>query len=217
RVEQYELTRLEGLTAGTSDANTPPIDTLNKPNAWLTYPVTPWRRYAARLLDIIINGSIGGGLLVFAVYALAPYTAVQWFEHSNPAIDFIVWTVITVVASSILTGITIGFTGSSIGKWIFGIRVTNQNLRPIGVAKGIVRDFSVITRGMALGIPLLSLFFMYHSYRELKQKGITFWDREQAYVVSHRPSGMFQYLLNVVGIFLIMVLQAIARTANQMF
>jgi len=195
RVEQYQLEGLDGVTKDTN--STAPS---HKANDWLTYPVAPWRRYGARLLDIIINGSVAAGLISIAFYALAPYTAVQVFENNDPIMEILVWTMVTVVASSILSGVIIGFTGSSIGKWIFGIRVTDKNLRPIGVVRGITRDFSVISRGMAFGMPLISLFFIYGSYKDLKAQGNTFWDRDQDNVISHRPNGVFQYLLNLVGI-----------------
>jgi len=222
RVEQYQLEGLDGITVDANDFNRSPEDKRStapshKSNDWLTYPVAPWRRYGARLLDIIINGSVAAGLISIAFYALAPYTAVQVFENNDPIMEILVWTMVTVVASSILSGVIIGFTGSSIGKWIFGIRVTDKNLRPIGVVRGITRDFSVISRGMAFGIPLISLFFLYGSYKDLKAQGNTFWDREQDNVISHRPNGVFQYLLNLVGIVLIIVLQSIARAADQIF
>jgi hypothetical protein len=217
-----QLTGIEGLKADNGELSQVAMGsaTPNRPhklNDWLTYPVTPWRRYAARLLDTFLNGSIGGGLFALGFYSLAPYTADQLFENNSIAMDLIVWSVIVVGGSSILTGVMIGFTGSTIGKWIFGIRITDQYLYPIGIARGIARDFSVIIRGMAFGIPLISQLFMYHSYKELKQEGVCFWDRENSYVVSHRPNGAFQYALNTLGLLIIVILQALAQAAEQIF
>jgi len=58
---------------------------------------------------------------------------------------------------------------------------------------------------MGLGIPLIGIFTMWFSYRRLLTRGSTSWD-EGRYVVWHRPSGSAQYLLNVVGFLLIILI-----------
>ena len=47
----------------------------NGPEGWLSYPPTPWRRYAARTLDTLLLGFLGYFLFVVVFYAIAPASA----------------------------------------------------------------------------------------------------------------------------------------------
>lgn len=181
-------------------------------DGWLINPVTPWRRYGARFLDISINGILGVLLLSIAWYSIAPLSAQNFFSALNPATDIL----LTVFMSIIISGILTGFSGTTIGKWIFGIRVTMPDGSTIGIINGIARDFGVWVKGLALGIPIISFITMYMSYNRLKNKGSTSWDHSEGYVVTHRPNGWIQYALNVLGVLLIITTQALSRMIDQL-
>lgn len=151
-------------------------------NGWLINPVSPWRRYGARILDITINGSIGAFLLGLVWYAIDPMSADNFFSSLSPIVDILLTTFISIIIGGILTG----FSGSSIGKWIFGIRVTKPDGSPIGVMNGLFRDLEVWIKGLAFGIPLINIVTLYVSYNRLKDKGSTSWDHSKGYVVTHR-------------------------------
>ena len=78
------------------------------------------------------------------------------------------------------------------------------------------RDIAVYLRGLGLAIPLVSLFTLWIAYSKLKETGSTSWDTDKNCVVWHRPSGPGQYLLNVIGIFILILLNAAARVLNAM-
>lgn len=179
-------------------------------NGWGTSP-TPWRRYAARVFDIVTNGSIGVFLFSFIFYSTLPVSADKFFDNLNPAVDIIV----TSLLATVITGIIIGFSGLSIGKWIFGLKVTMPNGSPIGVWNGLKRDFSVFMRGLGFGIPLVSLITMIIGYNTLTKEGSSSWDSDGGYVVSHRPSGWKQYLLNTIGIFIIIMVIGFLRALER--
>lgn len=180
-------------------------------NHWPLEPVTPWRRYGARILDLSLNGVFGWFIIGTSFYQLAPVSADRFFASMNPVMDIL----LTVLVGIVITGILIGFSGSSIGKWVFGIRVTDVEGRPIGVIAGIIRDLSVWIKGLGFGLPIISLITMYLSYQRLKEKGTTSWDESGNYRVSHRPSGPFQYVLNIIGIMLILFINAFVRSLEQ--
>ena len=192
------------------DSNEVDID--GEINGWLLNPVTPWRRYGARFLDISINGAIGAFLLGLAWYWVDPKSADDFFSSLNPIADLILTTFISIIVSGILTG----FSGSSVGKWIFGIRVTNPNGSPIGVVNGLFRDLGVWVKGLGFGIPLINIVTLYMSYDRLQTKGSTSWDESEGYVVTHRPNGWTQYTLNTLGIFLIIIVQTLLRMSEQL-
>ena len=50
------------------------------PSGWLAQPPTPWRRYAARILDTTLNGIIGFSLVGIIFYSVAPASADRFFS-----------------------------------------------------------------------------------------------------------------------------------------
>ena len=46
----------------------------------------------------------------------------------------------------------IGLTGYSVGKWVFGIRILNEQNRPVGYFSALSREMKVWSGGMAFGI-----------------------------------------------------------------
>jgi hypothetical protein len=85
--------------------------------------------------------------------------------------------------------LTIGLTGLSLGKWIFGIRVTRDGA-PMGPLRALRREFAVFFKGLGLGVPLVSLFTLVGSYSALSDKRITPWDKAQKLGVNHRPESL---------------------------
>ena len=172
------------------------------PSGWLVQPPTPWRRFAARYFDTMFNGIIGFFLLGLIFYAIAPNSADSFFSILGSPSGQIVSVLMVAVVSSIIGGALIGATGFTLGKQIFGVKVTRLDGRKLGLAAGWSRDFSALIKGLGLFIPIVSLVTMLTAFRTLKDSGSTSWDKER-YITWHRPNGGAQYFLNVVGIALI--------------
>jgi uncharacterized RDD family membrane protein YckC len=181
---------------------------------WLATPATPWRRYGARMLDTSLNGSFGFLIFSVALYAIAPATADSFFQMIGGEFGFALDVIITGFFASLVGGALIGVSGFTLGKWIFGVKVTRIDSNRIGFTDGIRRDLEVYAKGLGLGIPIVALVTMWLSYQKLNGSGKTSWD-EGRYIVWHRPSGAAQYVLNVIGILLIFIvigsLQALSK------
>ena len=184
-------------------------------SGWLTHPQTPWRRYAARLLDLVVYGTLAFFLVGFVFYSIAPASADRFFFALEAPGGTIIDVVLTAIFASLLSGCTIGVSGFSLGKLIFGVKVTRMDGSNLGILSGVSRDISVLVRGMGLGIPVIALITMSMSYRRLTTKDATAWD-EGKYTVWHRPSGTGQYMLNVVGILLIIFSQWAIRSLGEL-
>lgn len=180
-------------------------------DGWVSDSVVPWRRYAARVFDISFNG-FGGWLLIgYIAGQVAPYEAHKLFNNLNPLID----SILTTFLACLTTGVLTGFTGSTVGKWIFGIRVMSAEGNFIGMKNGIARDLSIWMKGLAFGIPIAILVTSFMSYRKLRKSGTTAWDCNK-YVILHRPSGPRQYILSFIGIVLIIVMAALLKIAERL-
>ena len=186
------------------------------PEGWLASPPTPWRRYAARMLDITFFGYLGFAVIGFVYYAVAPYSADKFFSIFSGPGGTVLDLVITALVGCVLSGAVIGLSGSSLGKLLFGLMVVDNNGNKIGAVQGMQRDIAVYLRGLGLSIPLVSLFTLWIAYSKLKETGSTSWDTDKNCVVWHRPSGPGQYLLNVIGIFILILLNVAARVLNAM-
>jgi len=184
---------------------------LTHTDGWVFDPVVPWRRYAARIFDITLNGTLLWMLIGVVAYQIAPYEADRFFNNVNPVLDVI----LTAFLACFATGVLTGFTGSTVGKWIFGVRIMNADGNFIGVKNGISRDLTVWMKGLAFGIPIASLVTLFMSFRELKKSETTAWDGNK-YVILHRPSGALQYVLNFVGIVLFIVMTALVKILYSM-
>ena len=165
---------------------------------WKELPVSPWRRYFARMLDTTLNGAVGFTILGFGFYAFAPLSAEAFFESAaaNRIVDVFLTTLIAVPINAIL----IGLTGSTLGKVLFGVKVVDKQLKPIGLMKSFVRELRVWTSGMGLGIPLINLIMLVTSFNHLQKTGVTFWDSRGGLIVLHRPVAALQYCLYIVGV-----------------
>jgi uncharacterized RDD family membrane protein YckC len=182
---------------------------------WLTSPVTPWRRYGARMLDTTIHGILGSILLAFAWYSFAPISADKFFSFIVTPEGAILNIVLTVLFAAIIGGFIVGATGTSVGKAIFGIKILNPNAQAIGIVNGLKREFRVWLAGMGLGIPIITLFTMIAAYQKLKSDGSTTWDRDRNLVL-YRPNGPFQYAMNALGVVLVIVVYGAVRALNDM-
>jgi uncharacterized RDD family membrane protein YckC len=143
----------------------------------------PWRRYAARLTDIIVLGSVAWFVMGVVLYGVNPGVADQIFSgESNMAADGMLNLLLVLPIIAVL----IGLTGSSLGKWVFGIRVSKDG-KPIGFLRALKRELSVWFFGMGIGFPLASLVTLILSFNKLKDHQVTRWDAKGGFIITHRP------------------------------
>ncbi|MEO1656721.1 MAG: RDD family protein [Pseudomonadota bacterium] len=197
------------------DDSTNPSSTEFSSNGWTAAPPRPWRRYGARFLDITFNGLVGLLLIGILFYAFAPQTADRFFGIFESGPGLVLDLILTGFVASLISGALIGMTGFTLGKWIFGIRITRIDKSRIGFRSGIARDLEVWMKGVGFGIPVFALFTMIASYQRLKDEGQSDWDRGR-YIAWSRPHSKFQVFLNIIGIVLIIVFWAITQGLSRM-
>lgn len=178
---------------------------------WVATPIATWRRYFARVFDITFFGIIGFFSIGFAGYSLAPAMADACFSNLNPLVDII----LTALVGFTLSGLVLGFVGSTVGKAIFGIRVRNLQGHTIGPLNGLLRDMNAYVRGAALGIPLLSLIPVYMAWSRLKKNGTTSWDQDR-YVVTYRKNTWQQKILTIFGIFFYILMLILIKVLDKL-
>jgi uncharacterized RDD family membrane protein YckC len=169
-------------------------------NEYPDYAPHPWRRYFARMLDT----TVGAAAVMFAVGVVL---VVVDQDASKAFTDFLdkpdnraINTLLTVAVAMLPNALCIGFTGSSLGKWIFGVTVTHLDGRLLGFRLALQREVMVWWRGSGIGFPLISIFTLISAFRTLKDKKKTSWDEDLLLKVIHRPATTTQMVLNFVGV-----------------
>jgi uncharacterized RDD family membrane protein YckC len=186
----------------------PPLEVAD--DGWQDTTPAPWRRYFARQFDTAVLGLVAWALVGIAAAFVAP----QLFDTLlRPEVveNMFVSAALTYLLAMPVVAVLVGLTGSSPGKWLFGVRVTRRDGRPIGLADAAMREARVWIRGMGLALPLVSLITLGASYGYLEAHRVAPWDRGRDWVVTHRPHRALQKALFVLGVASVIALSVAVR------
>lgn len=143
--------------------------------------VRPWVRFWARLFDTWLFSL----LLVFVLMTINP----SLLNMNKIVFGMITLFILIFVESFLLS--TWGW-GTTPGKWLLEITLRDSKGRELTFLDALSRSFSVWWRGLGLGLPFVPLITTIVAYDHLIKKGITSWDREGGFVVSHKKIGPFR-------------------------
>ncbi|MCX5516108.1 hypothetical protein C3941_25150 [Kaistia algarum] len=157
------------------------------------------RRFVARYIDLQIHGYIGIFLLSYGLFSFLPVTAERLVGLLNSRGGWILGAMAQALIAVPIGALIIGWSGFSLGKWLCGIRICDEDLRPIGPIRALERELDVYLRGLCLAIPLLFIICGVLALRRVKKRGTMRWD-EYGIVVLARPSGALQDAMFVCAI-----------------
>lgn len=186
-------------------------------DGWQSTRATPWRRYFARMFDTVILGAMIWFVLGFVLAAFSTRLYEAFFSTHGLAKSALLSTMMTFFLMVPLEAVMVGLSGTTVGKWVFGVRITRPNGHAIGVLRAARREAAVLVRGVALGIPLFSLITMIVGYQTLTDAGSASWDNGD-WVVTCREPGTAQTLLSIAGVtawlIALIIIQALAARAK---
>ena len=171
---------MDTLERSTSEpVSTPSSDILPEPNI-------PWRRYFARILDYVVYEALWRSFL-----ALALNINIYSRSAAGNALDSIVVLVILFIAEPILLTLF----GTTPGKWVLGIRVTDNEGELLTYESARARTWSVMFRGVGLMIPFIRQYRQWQSYKAKKDGETLDWEYNSAITLKDdRPWRIFAYL-----------------------
>ncbi|CAH9016122.1 RDD family protein [Candidatus Nitrosacidococcus sp. I8] len=124
----------------------------------------PWRRYFARSIDIILVSAVLS--YFFKDFGLENYSSEGIFL-------ILFYTLIgTLLLLIVYEALFLNKVGTTLGKWLFGIKVQHSNGENLSFLVGIKR--SLLANIMGSG---LYIFSQFHYYIQLKKTNTTPWDR----------------------------------------
>lgn len=127
----------------------------------------PWRRYFARGVDSSVYG------FLWAVF-------LTWVMNENCLHRNILGNILDGFVASILMlavePFLISLFGTTLGKWLWGIRVTDYNGEHLSLSKSFLRTWQVFLYGLGLAIPIVDLVCGFKSYRRVTDGEKTVWE-----------------------------------------
>lgn len=144
----------------------------------------PWIRLWARMFDYLFFGMfVGFGLEYF-------------FPNNNINDNVLGW--IIVIFWIFGEAFCLANFGNTLGKKLFKISITHSSGKPIDYANALTRSARVLWRGFALGLPIVYIVTGCVAYSNLMKNGVTTWDKDGGYVVTHEKIGIERILMILV-------------------
>lgn len=146
--------------------------------------VRPWVRYWARYIDIsIFSFAFGIFLGIFMPSALS---------NSSDFVLTLVFLFIWIFVEAIL----LSSWGTTPGKWLLKVKVGYQT--KIDFSTALNRSFNVWLKGLGIGIPIIALFTQIAAYNHLTKEGVTTWDRDGHFTITHEKIGVIRIIVATV-------------------
>lgn len=119
----------------------------------------PWRRYAARGLDLLIYGLLWNAIArcIFRLNLGSGFYANWLFTLVDTAVG--------VLLMLLIEPVLLHFWGTTPGKWLFGMEIRTLNGEKLAIRTGFYRTWQVFTGGMGWDIPIWSWYRLYKNYQ----------------------------------------------------
>jgi uncharacterized RDD family membrane protein YckC len=135
----------------------------------------PWTRYWSRTLDLALGQYAVGGAIGLA------------FAFTNPAMlqsalfstgyGGLLLAILTFPVVMAIDAVVLATFGNTLGRWIAGVRVETVDGGRPSLALCLHRNALVYVFGLALSVPLATLFSLINSFTEVNESGLAHWDR----------------------------------------
>jgi uncharacterized RDD family membrane protein YckC len=163
--------------------------------------VRPGVRFWARYFDYFLFAFVFG--FVFGI-----------IEPSVVQIPEIVLSMLLIFIWIFIESYLLSSWGTTPGKWLLKTTVRDSAGKKLSFSNALKRAFTVWWRGMALGIPIIIIITLIISYNKLKKDGITPWDSEGNFVITHEKISGLRILVTVLCFVAFFILMVIGVTAG---
>lgn len=159
----------------------------------------PWPRYFARMIDVLLLSTAMIFVLAILGTILAPEPTNRFVGLLQGGIAGTFLSNMVCIALALLPIALLLAFGQTPGKWLFGIRVRNDDGNRIGWRKSLHRELLVWVKGMGLGIPVVTMLTMFACHSTLAGDGCTSWDKRLQCHVTHAPATGFWWVKAIFG------------------
>ncbi|MFD2205633.1 RDD family protein [Kiloniella antarctica] len=167
---------------------------------WRDETVHPWRRYFASWVDIFIYSNL---IIYSSALVVSPdffYGFLDQSSHLEFATALFLGQISLIALVLTLNTICMAIAGNTVGKFLFGIKVLDHKYKALNLSIAFKREWLILLKGLAFGIPIISLITQIYGYLDLTMQQTTYWDQHLNTVVVHRKSNTKQLILCLFGI-----------------
>jgi uncharacterized RDD family membrane protein YckC len=165
--------------------------------------VRPWVRYWARMFDIYLAAIVGG----LAIGFLNPDA------FTEPGSDQL-FGLAVVFAWVFIEALFLSTAGTTPGKWLFKTRIVPPHGSALDYSTALSRSFKVWWRGLGIGFPLASLITLIVAHGKLTKNGVTTWDRDDGFTITHERIGALRVIVAIVFFTGFLMLVVVGSAAN---
>lgn len=152
----------------------------------------PWRRLFARMIDESIYN-----MVIMLIFYLG--------FHGKDSFAWIICATLIGMAMTVLAEATLlTCFGTTVGKWLFGIRVLSKNGKKLSWQEAAVRTGTVLWRGEAFNIPIWDIYRLYKSYDVYTNEAALPWDSDCLYLMDEKKGVRYGAAIFVVWAVLIL-------------
>ena len=156
------------LDALDSTPAVPSSDAIREPRA-------PWRRFFARSLDLLICS-----VLIYALFLLVFHVNLT---NASFLQKLLIW-VLNIALTLIFEPLLLSWFGTTPGKWILGLRVTDLSGQRLSRSDAWERTTSVLLLGLGFLIPVVSWICMFLNLRRCEKDEPLPWENNSAVTAS---------------------------------
>jgi uncharacterized RDD family membrane protein YckC len=159
--------------------------------------VRPWTRFWARNLDFFF----------FLALCLAIFEGIRvagWIDA--PITRFMELFPVFLPLMHLLEAYFLSHWGTTAGKALVGIHITDSESRPLGFRAALRRSLGVYVLGVGCYLPFFSLLAMAFGFHSLRTKKRNFWDVAAESYVQHNPLQARHVLIPLALVFLVFTL-----------
>lgn len=153
----------------------------------------PWRRYFARMIDILLYSTLWSVVLGLVFH-------VNLLKRGN--LGNIIDNFVAIGIMLFCEPILLHLFKTTLGKSIFGLQVVSSDGRRLSYGEGLERTWRIIGEGMGYSLPIYNLVRLWKSYVLCSEKQMQPWDEDITYTIKDTKwyRGVFYIILHIVFI-----------------
>ncbi len=155
----------------------------------------PWLRYFAFSLDSVLY------MLIFYLF-IAVILRIQVLNYGFQYYSFLVGSVLYVIFDALL----ISTLGNTLGRWILGFRLREEDGSKLSFNSALVRSFLLIKHGVGFRIPFYTQFCLFMSYRNKDDSDADIWNEGYDYkMVDLKGKRIFNLVLANILVYMLLI------------
>jgi len=155
----------------------------------------PWLRYLARYIDTTMYGVIILMIFISSGVILGFLGKDISFLTTVPKILFSALNIILLI---IIEALVLSHYSTTLGKKFLKINIQKKDQENITLNDAFMRTIKVWFFGLGLGIPLVTFFTQINAYGKLSDNGITRWDKEENFIITHNTVATWRIVVATV-------------------